>query len=110
MANGDKDKVKSDKDKVKERKLNFKKESDAIAIKGRKRDADFTAKCKAFKKANPKAKSCKGMKFTNPLTPFETNVYNAIKAKTNSTVKLSPAAQKENKKRIVKDVNTPKKA
>jgi hypothetical protein len=97
MVNGDKDK-----------KLDFKRKRDAAVAKGKKRDADFAAKCKAFKKANP-GKQCRDMKFSSTMTPAETALFNKY-GKKGSTVQLSKAGKAEAKTTIQKEFNTPKKA
>jgi len=97
MVNGDKDK-----------KLDFTRKRDAAVAKGKKRDADFAAKCKAFKKANP-GKQCRDMKFTNTMTSAETALYNRY-GKKGSTVQLSKAGKAEAKTTIQKKFNTPKKS
>ena len=95
MVNGDKDK-----------KLDFKRKKDAAIAKGKKRDADFAAKCKAFKKANP-GKQCRDMKFTNTMTAAETALYNKY-GKKGSTVKLSKAGKAEADQTIRTEFNSKK--
>jgi|21_taG_2_1085346.scaffolds.fasta_scaffold05295_3 hypothetical protein len=92
MVNGDKDK-----------KLNFKRKRDSAIAKGKKMDADFAAKCKAFKKANP-GKQCRDMKFTNTMTRAEKDLYNRYGKK--GTVQLSEKGKAETDKRISKEFNT----
>lgn len=95
MVNGDKDK-----------KLDFKRKRDAAIAKGKKRDAEFAAKCKAFKKANP-GKQCRDMKFTNTMTSAETALYNRY-GKKGSATQLSEKGKKQAKETIQTEFNTKK--
>ncbi len=82
-----------------EDKKKFGRTKAAAIAKGNARSAAFTKQCKAYKKANPKAKDCRGMKFNNPVQM--TDVDKALYAKSKKgTVQLSKAGTKQADKTI----------
>ena len=70
--------------------------------KGVARDAAFRKQCQAYKKANPTAKSCRGMKFSDPtkMTDVDKALYARSqgnltkKGKTQVNQKISDAYNK----------------